>query len=134
MNQINPDDGVKLEIEKGAEALRAARLCLDASLWNDAVSRAYYAAFHHITALLLSEGVEARTHGGVHDLLYLHFVKTGRFPAGEAKLFSALQKFREQADYARTIRFDEAGAREEVERARQISDAALSAMRTSGLA
>ena len=121
-------EGVATELAKGEDALRAARLCLDASLWDDAVSRAYYAAFHHVTALLVTEGVEARTHGGAHDLLYLHFVRPGRFPAHEAKRFSGLQKFREQADYARSVRFDEAGAREEVASADAICGAARAAI------
>lgn len=128
MTEQNRAENLLLELQKGADAMKAARLCLGAGLWDDAVSRAYYAAFHHVTALLLKEGLEARTHAGVHDLLYLHFVRSGRFPSSEAKLFSGLQRFREQADYARAYRFDEAGARAEVTNAGAICAAATSAI------
>jgi uncharacterized protein (UPF0332 family) len=111
---------VAAEVERGAESLRAADVCLSVRLWDDAVSRGYYAAFHLVSALLLTEGLEARRHHGVHDLFFLHFVKPGRVPPKLARLFGALQKHREQADYSRAFRFDEEGAREEVEHAREI--------------
>ena len=52
-------------------------------------------------------------------------------PSRLQKLFGALQKYREQADYSRAIRFDEQGAREEVDHARELCDA-LRAKLTEG--
>ena len=66
---------------------------------------------------------ETRTHAGAHDLFYLHFVRTDRLPARLAKLFAGLQKFREQADYARAFHFTDEDAREEVEHAAAICEA-----------
>jgi len=109
-----------VELEKGAASLRAAELCLEAGLFDDAVSRAYYAAFHHVQAVLLTAGLQSRSHAGAHDLFYLHFVRTGAIPPHVAKLFAGLQRFREQADYARAFHFDEQDARQEVANARSI--------------
>jgi uncharacterized protein (UPF0332 family) len=116
----NRRENLIVELEKGAASLQAAELCLGAGLWDDAVSRAYYAAYHHVQAVLFSEGLEARTHAGTHDLFYLHFVRTGLVPARLAKLFAALQRYREQADYSRAFHFTAEGAREEAAHAREL--------------
>ncbi len=63
---------------------------------------------------------QSRSHAGAHDLFYLHFVRTGAIPPHVAKLFAGLQRFREQADYARAFHFDEQDARQEVANARSI--------------
>jgi uncharacterized protein (UPF0332 family) len=121
-----------VEIEKGCNSLRAARTLLDLGLWDDAVSRAYYAAFHHVQALLFTEGIEPRSHRGTHDLLYLHFVRPGRFDAELSRLFVGLQKYREQADYAASFRFAEAGARTEAANAERICAAVIDLLRADG--
>ena len=88
------------ELARGDESLRAARVLIDAGLLHDAESRLYYAAYHAAVALLLTQGLEARSHSGVANLLGLHFVKTGRLDAGDARLFARLQKYRVEADYS----------------------------------
>ena len=88
------------ELARAGESLRAARLLTDAGLLADAESRVYYAAFHAAVALLFAEGLEARSHSGVAQLLGLHFVKTGRLDPGDARLLARLQKYRIEADYS----------------------------------
>lgn len=123
MTEDNRRQNLTLELEKADASLAAARLCLGAGLWDDAVSRAYYAAFHAVQAVLLSEGFESRSHHGAHDLFFMHFVRPGRLDAGLAKLLAGLQRYREQADYSRAFRFNELGAREEVRHAEEIQTA-----------
>lgn len=120
MTEGNRRTNLALEIEKGENALRAAVLCAGAELWDDAVSRAYYAAFHHVQALLLTQGQEARSHSGTHHLFHLHFVRAGLVPPRIGKLLSGLQKYREQADDERAVGFTEEGAREELAHAEEI--------------
>ena len=50
--------------------------------------------------------------GRVEQLLHREFVRTGRLTPAVAKLFSRLQKFRLDADYAAEFVFSEEGARE----------------------
>jgi hypothetical protein len=50
------------ELLKAYAARRAARALADLGLYDDAASRLYYAAFHLISAALLSLGVQAQTH------------------------------------------------------------------------
>lgn len=110
---------IEAELARGREALRAAEALLAAGLLNDAVSRAYYAALHHALALLLTEGVEPRTHAGTSQMLGLHFVMTGKLSPERAKEFSRLEQFRSEADYNRFFVFTEPSAAEEVEAARR---------------
>ncbi len=49
-------------LEKGRGKLRVARDLVQRGEWDDAVSRAYYAAFHAARAALLTEGQRGETH------------------------------------------------------------------------
>jgi uncharacterized protein (UPF0332 family) len=102
------------------EELEAARTLLAAGLARVALSRAYFAAFHAVRALLYSEGLEPRTHQGVQHLFNTHFLRTGRYAASSARLLARLQKFREEADYARVFVVDDAGVTEELAAASEL--------------
>lgn len=105
------------EIARAEESLSAARHLLTGGFGNDAVSRAYYAAFHCARALLVSKGIEAKTHRGTVQLLGLHFVKTGILAPETAGLLAHLETYRELVDYTPATRFTGEEAREEIARA-----------------
>lgn len=132
MTDENRRENARLEMEKADAALRAARALAGLGLWDDAVSRAYYAAFHAATAALYSAGLRAGTHRGVHGLLYQHFVQTGRLGRQVTKDLAALQRYREQADYSTEIRFDAATAPEEIDRADRIVAQVIAMLRADG--
>lgn len=96
---------IQLEIEAGTEALSAARMLVEKGLYRSAMSRAYYALFHHVRALLYTQGLEPRTHEGMEHLFGLHWVKPGKVEGASAKLFARLQKYREQSDYGTVTLF-----------------------------
>lgn len=123
MTEDNRRANLVVEVEKSTNSQRAAEACLALGLADDSVSRAYYAAYHMVQALLLTEGLQAKTHAGLHDQFYLHFIRTGRAPTHLAKLFAGLQKFREQADYTRAFHFSVEDAHEEVGHSRTICEA-----------
>jgi uncharacterized protein (UPF0332 family) len=99
MTDENKRAAIAAELARCDESLRAATLLVDAGLLHDAESRLYYAAYHAAVALLLTEGIEPRSHSGIAQLLGLHFVKPGRLGADEARTFARLQKYRLEADY-----------------------------------
>lgn len=80
------------------DALRAADALVALELPNDAVSRAYYATLHAARALLMTHGLEPKTHQGVVALLNGRFASTVGEDAVSA--FARLQTFRGIADYA----------------------------------
>ena len=86
-------------IKKAEKKLDAAQRFLKSEDYEDAVSRAYYAAYHVAQALLLTEGQRAETHRGIVTLFGLLFVKTGKFSRNSGKHLSNLKDDRESGDY-----------------------------------
>lgn len=98
------DDSTKKLLEaylsKSDAKLKAARELLDRDdYYDDVVSRCYYAAYHAAQAVLLTEGLNAKTHQGLITLFGLHFVKTGKIAAHYGRLLSNLKDDREEGDY-----------------------------------
>ena len=58
MTEANRKRNARSEASLGDDALQAAEALLKLGLYNDAASRAYYAAFHYARALLLTEGLK----------------------------------------------------------------------------
>lgn len=74
------------------------------------MSRTYYAAYHAARALLLSDGLESRTHSGTIQMIGLHFIRTEVIDERFSRLLSLLQSEREGADYESTLRYREEDA------------------------
>ena len=110
------------ELSLAGEELSIADSLLQKGYPRVGLTRAYFAVFHAARALLYAVGFEPRTHGGVHHLFNLHFVKTARFEPGASLLLARLQKYREQADYSRAFVVDSRSAREELGAARAFVD------------
>ncbi len=108
------------ELDLADEELRAAGELLVAGFPRIALARAYFALFHAVRARLYAEGLEPRTPAGVQHLWNVHLVRTGVYDPAASRLLARLQKFREEADYAQGFVVDEAGAREEIEAAREL--------------
>jgi hypothetical protein len=106
------------ELGAADEELSAADHLLAAKLPRIALTRAYFAVFHAVRALLYAEDLAPRSHEGVQHLFNLHFVKAGRLEPAASRLVARLQKFREAADYAQAFVVDSEGAAEEIEAAR----------------
>ncbi len=86
-------------IEKSQKKLEAAEKLFDLGYYEDAVSRVYYAVFHIVQALLLTEVEKAETHKGIVTLFGLLFIKTGRFTKDLGRYLANLKDDRESGDY-----------------------------------
>lgn len=98
-------------------ACKEAEILLAENMSEGAISRFYYAAFHAAKALLLTEGLEERSHKGLGRLFSLHFVKSGKIDPKFSRILSHSQKDREEADYLAEYVFtidDATGRRAEV--------------------
>ena len=124
MNAENRSENAAREAALGDDALRAAEALLTLGLFNDAVSRAYYAAFHHARALLLLEGLEPKSPRGVFALLESHFGATRRLSYEALSRFARLQTFRGLADYDARERLAADRAADEVLSAKAFVDEA----------
>ncbi len=99
MTRENQQKNIQEELARAEESHRSAELLFEKQLFNDGVSRLYYSVFHLVKALLLSKGLEPKSHEGSLRLLGMHFVKTGILQPSDSHLFARLMKYREEADY-----------------------------------
>ena len=90
---------VELEIEKSKQIMKEIPLLENAQLWNTICNRLYYAAFHALSALLISEGHPVSTHQGAVILLHQYYIKTQRLSRECGTFYSQLQRLREESDY-----------------------------------
>ena len=128
MTEPNRLANARAEAALGDDALRAASALVELGLHNDAVSRAYYAAFHYARALLLVAGLEPKTHRGVVSLLLEHYEKPGRLEPGVVSMLARLQTFRGLADYDASERLAKERAESEVAAARLFVEKARALM------
>ena len=99
MTEDNQRENMRAELERATEAIAAATLLYENDYISDAISRLYYFVLYNVRALLLSKGLEPRSHDGALRLLGMHFVREGLIDKNVAQIFSKLMKFREDADY-----------------------------------
>lgn len=87
------------ELNRARKALLAAKTLLENQLYEDCVSRAYYAVLHAAKAALVEVGVEPQSHQAVRRMFGLHLVKTGKIEKDFASILTAQQEDREIGDY-----------------------------------
>ena len=90
---------VQYRMEKAKNTFSEIALLTDNGLWHNAANRLYYASYYAVMALLLQNGIEAKTHQGVINQFGLHFVKTDIFSQQEGRFFSRLFELRQEGDY-----------------------------------
>ena len=125
MSRIDRDGSTREKLiatylDSARQKLDVARRLRDSGDHDDAISRAYYAAFHAAKALLTSAGEQPRTHHGTVTLFNLLFVKTGKMSRRAGRFFSNLKDDRESADYELFSFADAETARVAVEEAESI--------------
>ena len=99
MTEENKKENIKTELEAVEKTSSEADLLFNGGFYSGAVSRLYYSLLYTIRALLLTKGLEPKSHEGALRLFGLHFVKEGLFISQDSHVFSKLMKFREEADY-----------------------------------
>lgn len=102
------------------EKLRAAHLLIAGGAWGDASSRAYYAAFHAVSAALLFRGETYSRHAQVLGAFNKSFVHTELLPREFTTLLTRLFENRQSGDYEVLPGVTEAEARQDVADAQRI--------------
>jgi uncharacterized protein (UPF0332 family) len=118
---MNPEGSDRAEkyLARSRKALLAAQVLEEKGLFEDSVSRAYYAVLHAAKAALSTVGVESTTHVGVRRMFGLHLVKTGKIENEFAKILAREQEDREIGDYEAGIELGEERARRRLAQAEQ---------------
>ena len=106
-------------VERASRKLKSARILLDSGFFDDAISRAYYAAFLASRAVLLLLGEKPHSHTGVLTLFGLKVVKTGLVHQNYAKTLTALFEARQASDYSPLVWYEKEETRDHVAKAEQ---------------
>lgn len=98
MNELNKELIIK-EVRRAKKALKAAQNLLRDSLYEDAVSRAYYAILHSAKAALLTKNITVSTHKAVLSMFSQHLVKTNLIEKEYGVILREEKEDREISDY-----------------------------------
>jgi uncharacterized protein (UPF0332 family) len=101
------EDYIQYRIEKCKEAFEDALLLTEQKRWNASVNRLYYSCYYIVSALLLKNNIDTKTHSGLKNQLNLHFVKPGLLSLESGRLYSDLIDSRQKGDYGDLFDFDE---------------------------
>jgi uncharacterized protein (UPF0332 family) len=111
-------------LAKARESLNVARMICERGSHGFAASRAYYAMFYVVEALLLGEGLEFKRHSAVIAAFGERFQKTGRVPAGFHRMLITAEECRELADYEISTSVSARLAQEQIDSAQMFLDLA----------
>ena len=111
-----------LMINKAHRSLNAANRNIDEGDYDFASSRAYYAVFYAMEAVLLTKNLTFSKHAGVISAFNRDFVKSGIFPKDFSKSIARLFREREMGDYDFTLSISEKDAKEDTRIAENIVD------------
>ena len=110
-------------LAKSREKLGAAERELAGEHYGEAASRAYYAVFHALSAVLATKGLSYSSHSQTLGGFNKHFVKEGLFEKTTTRKLQRLFEDRQIADYDWIDTVDAETGEEDVNDAKSIVDA-----------
>jgi hypothetical protein len=105
-------DVISKMFAKSKDKLKTANIDFEHGQYDDAVSRAYYAVFHAISAALLSRKLHFSSHSQTIGAFNREFVKPGLVPADFSRIIQRLFNDRQTGDYDMQTGIDAESARE----------------------
>lgn len=97
---------ITYRIERAKETFHDAVYLFEKGSWNSSMNRLYYAAFYAAIALLLTCGLEVKSHNGVKRKIGELVVK-GKLERKHSKTFGLLADLRHKGDYDDLFDFNE---------------------------
>ena len=101
---------IHYRLEQAEESISSAKLLLENEKYRPIVSRAYYAMFYAVLALLVKEKLKVSKHSGVIGTFNRVFVKKGIFDKALSRWLQEAFDLRQRADYREmfTVSFERA--------------------------
>jgi uncharacterized protein (UPF0332 family) len=115
-------DTIKRMLNKSKRALRTAAQHIKDGDYDFASSKAYYAVFHLLQALLLVKDLTFSKHSAVIAEFNRNYIKPGIFPQEYSKNLEHLFKDRQIGDYDYMPSIDKEVAKEDLEIAESMCD------------
>ncbi len=98
---------IEYRLEKAEETYQVALLLTENSKWNSTINRLCYACFYAVSALLVQNKIEVKSHAGLKTQFFLNFIKTGEISMEFGKLYADLFDWRQKGDYSDFFDFKE---------------------------
>ena len=105
---------LKAIIQKAHRALASAKTHLKQKDYDFASSKAYYAVFYTMEAVLITKGLSFSKHSAVISAFNRYFIKKGIFPKEFSKNIKKLMKDREIGDYSYELTISEEEAKKDI--------------------
>ena len=86
-------------LERAKEMLQASKDNLGMKQYRTSLNRSYYAVFHAMRAVNITEGYDSSKHSGVIAFFTQTFLKTERIDRSLAKIIKEASYLREKSDY-----------------------------------
>ena len=90
---------VTYRLEKAANTFGDAQKVIEMQMWATGANRLYYAAYYAVSALLIANGISAKTHEGIIRMFNQKFVATGKIDRDLGRLYNSLFTMRLTGDY-----------------------------------
>ena len=90
---------VTYRLEKSRNTLADAERVIAMQMWTTGANRLYYAAYYAVSALLIANGIVAKTHEGIIRMFNQHFVMTGKVDREMGRQYNILFTMRLTGDY-----------------------------------
>ena len=110
MTEKERKDIVAYRLENAQNTLAEVQSHIGNGFYNTAVNRMYYACFYAVSALLIANGIQVKSHEGVRQQLGLHFVLTGKISKELGQFYGLLFSKRTAGDYEDFLTHDKATA------------------------
>ncbi len=115
-------DFVAIQWQRACRTLASAKQLVDSD-GDSAASRAYFAAFHGLTALFALRGQSFSKHSAVRAALHRELVHSGQWSSELGNAFDFLMDLRETGDYGGLTQVSSDTAKMAVTKAEDILDA-----------
>jgi uncharacterized protein (UPF0332 family) len=113
---------IKMMLKKGRKKLKSAVINFENECFDDSVSRAYYAVFHTISAVLMTKTITCSSHKETIGLFNKEFIKPGIFPKSFTKTIQKLFNERQTGDYDFGSSIGADIAKEDIKQVKEIID------------
>ena len=90
---------VTYRLEKATSTLLDAEKVIEMQMWATGANRLYYAAYYAVSALLVANGISAKTHEGIIRMFNQMFVATGKIDRELGRQYNNLFTMRLTGDY-----------------------------------
>ena len=97
------DERIKRILNEAVQAIDDASYNFEGDRYHVVISRAYYAVFYCIQALLQKERILVKTHRGTHKKFHQLYVKTKIFDLEFGEIVAKLADLRNASDYDYSI-------------------------------